>query len=222
MLGGARLVALPFVAPGALRGARCCSSSSRGLWQIFSRARGERIRLARARRGGRPGSTTRCCRRSHWIQRHASDLAAGHVAGPPAGARPAPLAVRQRLRAGRHARRRARRRRHRRRGAPRRAHRGRELSATAPLDEPLAQLVLAAREALVNAAKHSGSDEIAVYSETGPAEVAVFVRDRGAGFDRAQVASDRRGIAESTRRAWCVPAAVPPSLRRPARARRSS
>jgi signal transduction histidine kinase len=67
----------------------------------------------------------------------------------------------------------------------------------APLDDALAQLVLAAREALTNAAKHSGSDEIAVYTEAGPAEVAVFVRDRGAGFDRAEVAPDRRGLAES-------------------------
>ena len=70
-------------------------------------------------------------------------------------------------------------------------------SGDAPLDEPLSQLVLAAREALTNAAKHSGSDEIAVYAEAGPGEIAVFVRDRGTGFDRAQVGSDRRGIAES-------------------------
>jgi signal transduction histidine kinase len=70
-------------------------------------------------------------------------------------------------------------------------------SGDAPLDESLSQLVLAAREALANAAKHSGSDEIAVYAEAGRAEVAVFVRDRGAGFERAQVACDRRGLAES-------------------------
>jgi signal transduction histidine kinase len=70
-------------------------------------------------------------------------------------------------------------------------------SGDAPLDEPLTQLVLAAREALTNAAKHSGSGEIAVYAETGPAEIAVFVRDRGAGFDRAAVPRDRRGLAES-------------------------
>jgi signal transduction histidine kinase len=70
-------------------------------------------------------------------------------------------------------------------------------SGDAPLDEPLTQLVLAAREALTNAAKHSGSDEIAVYAEAGPEETAVFVRDRGAGFERAQVGADRRGITES-------------------------
>ncbi len=70
-------------------------------------------------------------------------------------------------------------------------------SGDAPLDEPLTQLVLAAREAMVNAAKHSGAPEIAVYAEVEPAEVSVFVRDRGAGFDPATVAADRRGLAES-------------------------
>jgi signal transduction histidine kinase len=67
----------------------------------------------------------------------------------------------------------------------------------APVDEPLSQLVLAAREALTNAAKHAGVDEVAVYTDVGPAAVSVFVRDRGSGFDRAAVAVDRRGVAES-------------------------
>jgi signal transduction histidine kinase len=66
-----------------------------------------------------------------------------------------------------------------------------------PLDEPLGQLVLAAREAMTNAAKFSGVDEIAVYAECSPDGVAVFVRDRGAGFDRSAVAADRRGLTES-------------------------
>jgi signal transduction histidine kinase len=70
-------------------------------------------------------------------------------------------------------------------------------SGDAPLDERLAELVLAAREALVNAAKHARSEEIAVYAEVEPGSVAVFVRDRGAGFDRAAVAPGRRGIADS-------------------------
>ena len=50
---------------------------------------------------------------------------------------------------------------------------------------------------MTNAAKFSGVAEIAVYAEVGADAVAVFVRDRGAGFDRAAVAPDRRGIAES-------------------------
>jgi signal transduction histidine kinase len=66
-----------------------------------------------------------------------------------------------------------------------------------PLDDDARQLVLAAREAMTNAAKFSGADEISVYAEVGPTAVIVFVRDRGAGFDRAAVAADRRGIAES-------------------------
>jgi len=70
-------------------------------------------------------------------------------------------------------------------------------SGDAPLDDALGELVLAAREAMVNAAKHAQSDEISVYAQVEPASVSVFVRDRGVGFDPASVASDRRGIAES-------------------------
>ena len=66
-----------------------------------------------------------------------------------------------------------------------------------PLDDDASQLVLAAREAMTNAAKFSGADEIAVYAEVSPTAVSVFVRDRGIGFDRGAVAADRRGIAES-------------------------
>jgi signal transduction histidine kinase len=66
-----------------------------------------------------------------------------------------------------------------------------------PLDDALGELVLAAREAMTNAAKFSGADEVSVYAESGPQGVAVFVRDRGSGFDRAAVGADRRGIAES-------------------------
>lgn len=67
----------------------------------------------------------------------------------------------------------------------------------APLDEPLSQLVLAAREALTNAAKHAGADEVALYADVGPADVSVFVRDRGAGFRRDDVGPDRHGLSES-------------------------
>jgi signal transduction histidine kinase len=65
----------------------------------------------------------------------------------------------------------------------------------AALDERTQALVLAAREAMANAAKHSGVDEISVYVE--PA--AVYVRDRGRGFDPETVAPDRQGVAESIR-----------------------
>jgi signal transduction histidine kinase len=67
----------------------------------------------------------------------------------------------------------------------------------APLDDALAAVVLAAREAMTNAAKHARTDEISVYAEVEPALVSVFVRDRGVGFERTGVAGDRRGIADS-------------------------
>jgi signal transduction histidine kinase len=70
-------------------------------------------------------------------------------------------------------------------------------SGDAPLDDDLAALVLAAREAMANAAKFSGADEVSVYVEAGDDGATVFVRDRGAGFDRADVPADRRGLAES-------------------------
>jgi signal transduction histidine kinase len=55
----------------------------------------------------------------------------------------------------------------------------------------------AAREAMVNAAKHSGSSRISVYVEVAADGVRAFIRDRGTGFDPASVAVDRRGISDS-------------------------
>jgi signal transduction histidine kinase len=70
-------------------------------------------------------------------------------------------------------------------------------AGNAPLDDDLRALVLAAREAMVNAAKFSGADEISVYVEVNGAGASVFVRDRGIGFDRAAVPAERQGLAES-------------------------
>jgi signal transduction histidine kinase/phage shock protein PspC (stress-responsive transcriptional regulator) len=58
-------------------------------------------------------------------------------------------------------------------------------------------LVRAAREAMVNAAKHSGSETIDVYAEVDDDSVEVFVRDRGRGFDVDAVAEDRMGVTHS-------------------------
>ena len=69
----------------------------------------------------------------------------------------------------------------------------------APMDQHLAALVAAAREAMVNAAKHAKVEEVSVYAEVEDGTVSVFVRDRGIGFDPAVVGSDRRGLAESIR-----------------------
>ncbi|MDQ0377460.1 signal transduction histidine kinase [Amycolatopsis thermophila] len=69
----------------------------------------------------------------------------------------------------------------------------------AELDDRLTALVLAAREAMVNAAKHAGVDEVSVYAEVEPTAVTVFVRDRGKGFDPDAVSEDRHGLADSIR-----------------------
>jgi signal transduction histidine kinase len=70
-------------------------------------------------------------------------------------------------------------------------------SGDCPVEEPAGALVLAAREAMTNAAKFAGVEEIDVYAEVTDDAVAVFVRDRGAGFDRTVVPADRRGLVES-------------------------
>jgi signal transduction histidine kinase len=67
----------------------------------------------------------------------------------------------------------------------------------APMDDALAALGAATREALVNAAKHSGATAADLYTEVGPERVSVFVRDRGKGFDPATVPDDRRGLRDS-------------------------
>src|SRR3954451_19862249 len=64
---------------------------------------------------------------------------------------------------------------------------------------PETAIVLAAREAMTNAAKFAGVEEIDVYADVAEDEIAVFVRDRGAGFDPARVPEDRQGIRESIR-----------------------
>ena len=66
-----------------------------------------------------------------------------------------------------------------------------------PVDASVGALVLAAREAMTNAAKFAHVEEVDVYAEVADDAVSVFVRDRGAGFDRAAVPNDRRGIVES-------------------------
>ena len=66
-----------------------------------------------------------------------------------------------------------------------------------PSTPALQALVAAAREALVNAAKHSGAPAASLYAEVGPERVEVYVRDRGCGFDAATVADDRYGLAQS-------------------------
>ncbi|MGC3953220.1 MAG: PspC domain-containing protein [Propionicimonas sp.] len=58
-------------------------------------------------------------------------------------------------------------------------------------------VVRAAREAMVNAARHAGVQRVDVYAEVDDEMVSVFVRDRGAGFDPAGIDPDRMGVRGS-------------------------
>jgi signal transduction histidine kinase len=66
-----------------------------------------------------------------------------------------------------------------------------------PFTDEARPVIAAAREAMVNAAKHAGVDRADVYAEIMPAVVEVFVRDRGMGFDPDAVPDDRHGVADS-------------------------
>jgi signal transduction histidine kinase len=65
------------------------------------------------------------------------------------------------------------------------------------LDDDLRALLAAAREATVNAVKWSGAPVVSIFAEVEPGQVALFVRDRGRGFDPAAVPPDRKGLAQS-------------------------
>lgn len=64
------------------------------------------------------------------------------------------------------------------------------------LDEHTKAAVLAAREAMVNAAKHAGVDTIDVYAEAFDG-LSIYVRDRGPGFNLDDIAADRHGVRDS-------------------------
>jgi signal transduction histidine kinase len=66
------------------------------------------------------------------------------------------------------------------------------------LDERARAVLGAAREALLNAAKHATDrGPIRLYAEVADTRIEAFVRDRGPGFELAAVPSDRRGVRES-------------------------
>jgi signal transduction histidine kinase len=58
------------------------------------------------------------------------------------------------------------------------------------------EVAAAAREAMLNAARHAGG-EVSVYVEGTARSVDVFVRDRGPGFRVDDVPGDRMGVRES-------------------------
>jgi signal transduction histidine kinase len=65
------------------------------------------------------------------------------------------------------------------------------------LDDATRALVAASREAMLNAARHSGAGRIDVYAEVQSGRVEVGVRDRGRGFEPDLVPADRRGVRGS-------------------------
>jgi signal transduction histidine kinase/phage shock protein PspC (stress-responsive transcriptional regulator) len=67
----------------------------------------------------------------------------------------------------------------------------------AGVDEAAGALVAAAREGLINAARHSGTGTVSLFVEIESDAITAFIRDHGAGFDPRAVALDRRGIADS-------------------------
>ncbi|MHA2788131.1 ATP-binding protein [Corynebacterium sp. S7] len=58
-------------------------------------------------------------------------------------------------------------------------------------------IVLAAREAMLNAGKHAGVDTLDVYAENLAGELTIYVRDRGSGFDPEEIPEDRHGVRDS-------------------------
>ena len=67
----------------------------------------------------------------------------------------------------------------------------------ASVEGDMGRLIAATREAMTNAAIHSGQTTIDVFVERTADAIEIFVRDTGHGFDIDEVANDRRGVAES-------------------------
>ncbi len=65
------------------------------------------------------------------------------------------------------------------------------------VDDRIDALLAAAREATMNAARHSGASQIDLFVEIRPDRIELFVRDTGKGFDPGAVEADRRGLRHS-------------------------
>jgi signal transduction histidine kinase len=70
------------------------------------------------------------------------------------------------------------------------------VSVGEPVRRAPSELGAAAREAMLNAARHAGGD-VSVYVEHAGDRVDVFVRDRGPGFDLGSLPEGRLGVRES-------------------------
>ena len=66
-----------------------------------------------------------------------------------------------------------------------------------PVNDEVGALVAAAREAMVNAARHAKVQSVSLYAEVEPEQVTAFVRDRGIGFSLDAVEPDRHGVRGS-------------------------
>ena len=76
-----------------------------------------------------------------------------------------------------------------------------EVIAVGDSGEPIAgsieALIAAAREAMTNAARHSGSERVDVFAERTAQSIEVFIRDTGDGFDPDTVGPHRKGLSQS-------------------------
>ncbi len=70
------------------------------------------------------------------------------------------------------------------------------VSAGASDERASGEVAAAAREAMLNAARHAGG-EVSVYIEGSASSIDVYIRDRGPGFDPADALADRLGVRES-------------------------
>lgn len=70
------------------------------------------------------------------------------------------------------------------------------VSAGLSAERASGEVAAAAREAMLNAARHAGGD-VSVYIEGNASGVDVYIRDRGAGFDVDAVPDDRLGVRQS-------------------------
>jgi signal transduction histidine kinase/phage shock protein PspC (stress-responsive transcriptional regulator) len=66
-----------------------------------------------------------------------------------------------------------------------------------PLSERTEALAQASAEAMTNAAKHSGAEQISVYAEAASNKAEVWISDQGKGFEMDDVPTERLGIRES-------------------------
>lgn len=70
-------------------------------------------------------------------------------------------------------------------------------SGDAPMRDGIGALVGAAREAVINAAKHAGTGSVSVFAEVADGVARIYVRDRGLGYDPDMVGDDRLGVRDS-------------------------